>query len=428
VSTQAVDRPFVAGDALRSVNFFNGRLLTGDDLSREQAAQATRLHRLGRLVGAGVAEGFEVTETIGTSTHSRPVVTVSAGLALTRSGVALDLPADVDVSLYRDHHTDGAEPGALFADCQPFAPGTYTAGAGVYLLTVAPAEIGEGRAAVNGLGNETAPCTIALEAEALRFRLIRLALPLELLADKGHLRNRVAYLCFGQDALAGEVADPFGSPVVSYGLLDILRKQTLTDDEVPLATIGWSIADGIEFVDLWSVRRRLTRLGAEGDWTALAGDRRRAEGEAMFLQFQQQIADLALLEADPPLLRVVERFTLLPAAGLVPLHTSNRPLGFDQSTFFAGLTTTDQPDKDLVFIEGAKLADLLAESFRFPPIDLASEEAIRLYVVRENEQGSASGLHTQPYALFVNGHMAYRGDGQFDLSYWDNANYAQAYC
>ncbi len=51
VTTQSLDQPFVATTALRSVNFFNGRLLTGDDLSREQATQLARLARLGRADG-----------------------------------------------------------------------------------------------------------------------------------------------------------------------------------------------------------------------------------------------------------------------------------------------------------------------------------------------------------------------------------------
>jgi hypothetical protein len=430
MTTQTLDQPYVASTALRTVNFFNGRLLTGDDLSREQATQEALRRRLGRAAGEGIAFGFEVEEQHALSSRRKPVVTVTEGLAVTRSGIALQLDSDLDVALYRDAATasEGSEPGNLFADCQPNASGTYTAGAGVYLLTVGPKEEPEGRAPVNGLGNEDAICNVALEAEALAFRLIRLSVPPALLDEKDLLRNRIAHDCFGVKALNEVVVDPFAPAVTSYGLVDTLRTQTLTDDEVPLGVIGWSIDDGIQFVDLWSVRRRLTARAPQGDWASLVADRRRAEGEAMFLQFQQHILDLAVLDIDPPLVQAVDRFTHLPAAGLLPLHTSARPLGFDQSTFLAGLTTTDQPGKDPVFIEGAKLVDLLAESFRFSPIDLAREEAIRLYVVRENEEGSTSSLHDQPYVLFANGHMAYRGDGQFDLSYWNNANHAQAYC
>ncbi len=336
MTTQSLDQPFVATTALRSVNFFNGRLLTGDDLSREQATQLARLARLGRAEGDGIAWGFRVERQPALSTKTHPVVTVTAGLAVSRAGTAIELPADIDVALYRDASAApaGAEPGNLFADCQLDAPGTYTAGAGVYLLTVAPGEQAEGRAQVNGLGNADAPCNVALEAEALAFRLIRLSVPHDELVEKALLRNRIAYQCFGTDALAGVVADPFGTPVTSYGLLDTLRTQTLSDDEVPLATIGWSIDDGIQFVDLWSVRRRMTRRSPEGRWSSLVSDRRRAEGEAMFLQFQAQIAEI-VMEPSPEHVSVNDAFDRLPPIGILPIAGGSRP-GLDLPTFFTG--------------------------------------------------------------------------------------------
>ena len=406
MTAQAIDDLVVTTTALRSVNFFNGRLLTGDDLRREQATQEARAERLGRLLEGGVARGLEVVETRGTSTASRPVVTISAGLALAPSGAVLELTNDVDLALYRDQATSGSEPGALFADCQPYDPGTYTAGAGVYVLTAAPAERGEGRAQVNGLGNTTASCTTGLQAEAIKFRLIRLALDEETLADKQLLRNHVAYLCFGSDALETEVVDPFGPALQRYGLVDTLRQQTMTSDEVPLATIGWSIDDGIQFVDLWSVRRRI------------GVDRRTSEREAVLLQFAAAVSDLRVLPAAVTF-KAKDHFEWLPPAGLLPLAASFAG-GFDAVTFFDSLTVTEQ-----VFIEGAKVPQLLDEASFFRPIDTSAPEAVRLYLVRENEQAPTTDVRA---LVFVNGHVAYRGDAQFDLAYFDFANYAQAYC
>jgi hypothetical protein len=425
MTTQAIDQPFVASTALRSINFFNGRLLTGDDLRREQTTQAARLGRLGRAAGEGIAFGFEVAEQPALSTKAKPVVTVSAGLAVARSGIALQLDTDVDVALYRGATAapSGAEPGNLFADCQPSATGTYTAGAGVYLLTVGPDEEPEGRAPVNGLGNEDAPCNVALEAEALSFRLIRLSVPLAQLAEKELLRNRIAYACFGTDALAGAVADPFGPKLTGYGLLDTLRTQTLADDEVPLAVFGWSIDDGIQFVDLWSVRRRLTRRSAEGDWSSLVSDRRRAEGEAMFLQFQAQLADL-VEEHDPGFIRAQERFERLPPVGIVPLRDSTRHAGLDAAAFLDGMKLRSPQPVD---VNGARVQHLVTEALGFPPIDLTvsdetKHELVWIYLVRENLlEGLAAA---QEYLVFVNGHVPYAADAQFDLAYWNYANFA----
>lgn len=415
---QTLDQPFVSGASLRSVNFFNGRLLTGDDLRAEQATQAARLARLGKAVGDGIAYGFEVEETLGSSTNAEPIVTIARGLAVARSGVALHLTTDVDVSLVRRDPPDGAEPGGLFADCQPFAPGTYTAGAGVYVLTVAPAQRGEGRAPVSGLGNDVAPCNIALSAEALTFRLIRLALPPSELDEKELLRNRIAYACFGTTSLAGFVADPFGVPPTTYGLVDTLRTQILMDDEVPLAVIGWSIDDGIQFVDLWSVRRRLTRRGAEGDWSALVSDRQHAEREAMFLQFQAQLADLADTLVAPDVFDAGSAFELLPPVGLVPLISSARSRLFDVTSFFSGMTY-----RGPVYINGARVEPVVAMARAFPPIATASDEASWLYYVRENADGSTAAI--RPYVIFASGHSPYAADARFDVAYWDFANYAQ---
>lgn len=420
MTTQTLDQPYVASTALRTVNFFNGRLLTGDDLSREQATQEALRRRLGRAAGEGVAFGFEVEEQHALSSKRKPVVTVSAGFAVTRSGIALQLDGDLDVALYRDAATAsaGAEPGNLFADCQLAAPGTYTAGAGVYLLTVGPGEQPEGRAPVNGLGNEDAPCNVALEAEALAFRLVRLSVPLARLAEQDLLRNRIAYDCFGVDALAGVVEDAFGPAVTSYGLVDTLRTQTLSDDEVPLAVIGWSIDDGVQFVDLWSVRRRLTRRAAEGDWASVVADRRRAEGEAMFLQFQAQIDDL-VAGPSPQFAAVGNWFERLPPVGILPIAGGARP-GVDVPTFFAGLTT-----RGPAFVEGARLQPLLRGALGFAPIPLGSDELIWLYEVHENRDSltwttSVGG----PYVVFANGYVPYAADAQFDLAHWDYANFA----
>jgi len=173
LSTQTLGSPVLNGSALRSVNFFNGRLLTGDDLAAEQSALHKRLEHLGQLTGAGVGYGLEVQETPGTSTPQNPVVTVAGGLAVSPSGTALWLPSPVDLSLAGTEATSDTEPGALFAPCQPFAPGTYTAGAGVYLLWIGPASQSDGLAQVNGLGNQIAPCNVDDYIDTVEFGLIR---------------------------------------------------------------------------------------------------------------------------------------------------------------------------------------------------------------------------------------------------------------
>ena len=81
----------VTDGALRATHFFNGRLLTGEDLGREQSVQSARLARLGAALGTGVADGLTVS-VAPESTAAKPIVTVRAGLAVARSGLALALP------------------------------------------------------------------------------------------------------------------------------------------------------------------------------------------------------------------------------------------------------------------------------------------------------------------------------------------------
>lgn len=411
----------VTGGAIRSVNFFNGRLLTGDDLRREQEAERARLARLGQVAGEGIAYGLEVTESLSDSTAASPVVTIRPGLALARSGLALELPARTDVSLLREHPPTGAEPGGLFADCQPFATGTYTAGAGVYLLTIGPARTSEGLAAVSGLTNDPAPCNTALSVEAVKFRLIRLALLPSQLTDVAHLRNHVAHLFFGTDELEAVLADPFGPILREYGLLDRLRAGVVTDDEVPLAVISWTADEGIRFVDLWSVRRRLTRTRSLDDWAVFGDDRRRSEGQAMFLQFQDELGDLLQRSANAPAVRASEHFEWLPPVGLLPLEGGLR-LGFTFQAFFHGL-----PRRDPATLEGAVVQALVADALTYPPQRVDGGQAMRLYLVRENVQPGYEGDPNAPAAvvLFTSGHVRYRADAHTELSHWNYANYGQ---
>ena len=74
---------------IKSINFFNGRLLSAEDLSQEQSANKQSNRQLGQSIGDGVAYGLEVKETSGQSTPTAPIVTVNAGLALNRQGQTL---------------------------------------------------------------------------------------------------------------------------------------------------------------------------------------------------------------------------------------------------------------------------------------------------------------------------------------------------
>jgi hypothetical protein len=403
--------PFFDG-GIRSVYFFNGRLLSGEDLSQEKEANREGQRRLGRALGDGIAFGLEVSETVGVSTRQAPVVSVEAGLAVNRQGHTLGLTNRVDVSLVRPTGTGATTPVAsIFKDCQPLQPGVYVAGTGVYVLVLSPAAGGEGRAPVSGLGNVTATCNTRDLVEGVQFRLIPLDLPLAEVNEQERLRNRVAYQCFGVAEAQVFLRNPFGPPLERYGLLDALRPNTLTDCDVPLATLHWTAADGIRFIDLWSVRRRITRPTTSARWHLLVGDRRLSEGEAMFQQFAEQIDSIRTHEINLDGIIATQRFDFLPPAGFLPLQGVGTSPGFAYEKFF-DLQAYHPP----VFIEGAYIEPIVRAALPYPPIDLHNNDPIRLY-------RGIDGQITRPFMLFTSAYVPSLGEARFDIVRWDYSNF-----
>jgi hypothetical protein len=417
--TVTTDQPIVGG-GIRSVNFFNGRLLTGEDLTREQEANALARLRLGRATGSGVATGLEVSVAAATS-NARPVVRIEAGLAVNRRGDVLALPGAVEVALARER-ADGSGSEVLFHDCTPFQPGTYSAGAGVYLLTIAPASRSEGRAKVSGLGNEDAACNTAFSVEGVQFHLLKVALPPEVLGAPDRLRNQLAHLVAGTaDPRRRAVGrDPLGPPVAAYGLLDDLRQPgCLTDEQVPLAMLLWTAAQGIGFVDLWSVRRRIVAPAADTLFPTLVGDRRRSEAEAVFLQFQRQVADALAVGAALSSVAAADRFAFLPPVGMVPITGPGSPAGFDPDGFLG-----DQGSDELATTDAAMLRVLVQESLDHEPIKVGDGERVQRYVIWENERTVGPASPGRRVLLFASRTLPYRGIARYGVARAGRSRYA----
>jgi hypothetical protein len=309
----------ILGGGIRSVNFFNGRLLSGEDMSKEQAANREGRRLLGQAMGEGIAYGLEVAKAAGAGT--KPILTIQPGLAVNRRGDALRLTSPVDLSLVRPQNGSAAGVGTLtFKECSPIQSGVYVTGAGVYLLTMTPALGSEGRALVSGLTNATADCNTKYLIDGVQFRLIQLDMTPGELNAQNRLRNVVAYKCFGITDIQSFLRNPFGPPLERYGLLDTLRPNRLTDCDVPLAVLHWT-TDGIQFVDMWSVRRKPIPRPRAADWPLPVSERRLAEAEAVFLQFQDQMDALlgsSLSQSALAAIRATDHFGYLPPAGFLP--------------------------------------------------------------------------------------------------------------
>src|SRR5512138_1275019 len=94
-----IDTAYADGGIERT-NFFNGRLLSAEDLTREQDARRDALALLGHAAGEGVVWGLEVKAVaLGAASKDDPAVRIEAGVAVNRLGQVLALPAGLEVSL-----------------------------------------------------------------------------------------------------------------------------------------------------------------------------------------------------------------------------------------------------------------------------------------------------------------------------------------
>ncbi|HLM56361.1 MAG TPA: carboxypeptidase-like regulatory domain-containing protein [Pyrinomonadaceae bacterium] len=374
--------PILRG-GIRSVNFFNGRLLSAEDLKQEQDANREGRARLGQAVGHGVAYGLEVALSAA-NTAQTPVVTVGAGLAVNREGRALKLTAAADIALVQQPSDEGASAGQTFKDCRTTQGGVYLTGAGVYLLTVAPAEGPEGRAPFSGLGETVVTCNTRYRVEGVRFRLVRLLTSNQLGTNLNTLRSRVAYECLGAEALRNFEKNPLAAPLSSYGLLDSKRPAQLADDEVPLAVVYWATT-GIGFVDNWSVRRPVTRRAPSERFEPLAGDRRYAEALAAFFQFQEQLAAIQsnALVGDTTVLKADDHFAFLPPAGLLPAAGTR---GFDWRKFLGPHAPPSE-----TYVDEGLLRSLVESSLPLDPVKISPFAAA-------SNPGSAPPA---PYAVYA---------------------------
>jgi hypothetical protein len=264
---------------------------------------------------------------------------------------------------------------------------------------------------VSGLGNEDAACNVAFSVEGVQFHLRRIALPTSFLSAPDRLRNRVTHLMLGtaDPRLQRIERDPLGAPVGPYGLLDDLRDTgCLGDEQVPLAVLAWTGAQGIRFVDLWAVRRRLVRSAADSRFPTLAGDRRLAETEATFLQFQAHVDDLFGVGTTLASVTAADRFEYLPPVGIVPITGNGSLVGFDAEDFLG-----DQGSRELATTDAALVPALVRESFTHDPIQVGGPERVQRYVVWENELAVEDGEVGRRALVFAKRTLPYRGIARY---------------
>ena len=316
--------------AVRQPSYVNGRLLLAADLSSDQTTLRARDRWIGEAAGSGVVRGLTVTS-------SATTLTVAPGLGINPAGEPIVLTTDATMPLAVPLAEVSPANPAKFRCCEPGSSGDnqVIVDSGSYVLTVRPASRTEGStAAAPGAavsisggtppeppGTVSGGCVATWTVAGVEFRVTTLPLPSSvsgISVTAANRRNLIAGSCYGVGPLADLPVDPFGFDQ-EFGL-DLLSD--LTDDDLPLATFSWS-GQSVTDLDNWSARRRIVEPEPDsGGWAVLTADRRIADGQARFHQFQDQAEELVATQAADQA-TAWETFPLLPPVGFLPVDATD---------------------------------------------------------------------------------------------------------
>ncbi len=379
--TRSIDlgKPVVSPANVRETNYFNGRLLTAEALRDEQAAQVRRNALLGRSMGVGVVDGLWVTTGPVDEAGFVRSLNVTAGLAIDPLGRSVVLADGVTVRLVPEATVDDQEAG-LFYRCR--LPEPEPVGAGAYILVATRVGVEEGLVPRVELQFEgvASDCGVARVTSGVRFDAIPADAALDptlreevatwmasgTVAGRSLARNVLAYECFGATSVAIRFeggGDPSGgaTPALSAGL-----RARLGEDQVPLALFVWQNHIGVDLLDVWSVRRLVSRdpvsaidyLGTSGPAEQLA--------TASLRQFQDHVRWLqgsTLSGVELVQLEARQYFRHLPAVGFLPVARLGADRGFEPRTFFGSMAPSHE-----IAVEASRLPDVTRRGAWEPPI------------------------------------------------------------
>lgn len=354
----ALNQP-VAGSTSPRTFFFNGRLLSAEDLQREQTARESGQSQLARLLGCGIASGLEIT-----GKHGETVLTIGTGVGITPSGgvIAIDT-IELDLAAIGQRNRSGG-----FSDCLAAMSALSQVAGGLYLLVLTPTWLASGRATTT-LG-EVGACNRKLEQPAVRARLLAIKEPDDSPLASGKpgktertekardtLRNRVAHSLLAPDdpqtiiIQATATTSGSGAATRMIGWLPEGRVPALTADDLPLAVVYLSASATIDWCDGDAAQRRLAPP------PGLAGDRFWRESHAVEMEaFSRQfVAQFVAQFSDEQAAAVEDMagvYAFLPPVALVTRQWLELLVkGFR----LAGLNVTHNPTP----VSRAHFADLL---------------------------------------------------------------------
>jgi hypothetical protein len=328
-------------DGLRQrPHYFDGRFLTGADLTRDQDYVRQRQGDLARACGSGVVTGLEVRLSDATSGQR---ISINPGHGITPSGdlVLITAPRDVDLlDLPGIERLDAS----LGLRLQPRVPlGRRT---GLFILALRAVEFTANPIAAYPT-SITGPRQVedgdVIEATAIALIPYPDSGGAASLAEA---RRAVARRLFVEDSARG-----------------------MPQDALPLAMLAME-RGSVRWIDMAMVRRE---TGADTPLQVSMGARPRALAEAHVAQYGLHLLDVLQERQATGLgqaFAAAQYFAALPAAGQLPAATIlSDELGFKQLWFPPAC------DVDLSFAPDDEIAAIVEDSLALPPIDLQGDPA-----------------------------------------------------
>lgn len=312
---------------LTRTHYFDGRLLTAEDLTRDQLYLDQRLRELGRVLGSGVMGGLELSFDRFTG-----LLTLQPGQALTPAGRVLELGRQLQVNL-------GDR--ALIAQLNN---GNYRRfNRALYAVVLRYADVATDTAEVfpTDLGAKRGS-QYALITEAVQLGLVLLPVPLPQQSPL-QIRCRLMRDLLGNEQYSSLIPED----AVALGVLAI-------QDDTP------------QWLDAELLRHPARAEAALGD---LQADLSR--------QYEKLLADILTARRSGSLtgdFHASEYFSLLPPVGSLPKEAVDPMLGrqgYFPENYQVAIAPIRQSDVELI----------KAESLSLPPIDLSNGEPVDLVVL-----------------------------------------------
>lgn len=331
--------PLILDGLRRRPHYFDGRFLTGADLTRDQDYVRQRQADVARASSTGVISGLQV--------HSFALargqtMRIEAGVGLTPSGDVVMLTQRRDVPLLDLPLTRQLD-AAMGLREEPRVPlGRRT---GLFILALRAVEF-------------TANPIAAYPRTITGKRTV----------EDGDIIEATAITLIPYPETSGAASLAEARRAVARQIFT-RRPRGLPQDVLPLAMLAVERGT-VRWVDMAMVRRE---TGAESGVHVAFGGRPRALAEAHVLQHRGHLADvLSELQGRglPPLFAAAQHFATLPAAGQLPAAVV-QPDAFGFRQFYFPPTV----DVDLAFVPVDEIGALVEESLALPPIDLEAQAA-----------------------------------------------------